>query len=112
MSARCTLCACEAVTEVYGFRVCTYHVAAGESSPGCPACTTPAERELELAAQVSYGALLEAGRPDLALIAAWFTDDDGSIYIEPLDELEGDDLALVERAERLALEAIARKALV
>jgi hypothetical protein len=60
---------------------------------------------LEQAAEIAHAALCDAGRPDLAEIAAWFTNPDGSLYIEPLDELEPEDLALIERAEQIALAA-------
>lgn len=69
---------------------------------------TPQLARLALVADVSYGALLEVGRADLALLVQWFIDDDGSFYIEPMEELTSDDLALMERAERLALSAVQR----
>lgn len=35
---RCALCRCRAKAVMYGIRVCTYHVAHGESDPPCPYC--------------------------------------------------------------------------
>lgn len=53
-------------------------------------------------ADVAFGALLEAGRPDLAELVHVFTNDDGTFYIEPLDEVaDPADVALIERAEFL-----------
>jgi hypothetical protein len=63
---------------------------------------------MSLAAEVSYGALVEVGRLDLANLVQWFENDDGSLYLEPMDELSPDDLALMLRAEALALSAISR----
>lgn len=63
---------------------------------------------MELAAKIADAALREIGRDDLADICLWFLNDDDSIYIEPCDDLNGDDLVLVERAEALALTAIQR----
>lgn len=57
-------------------------------------------------ADVAAAALREVGRPDLAELVQFFIDDDGSFYLEPMDEVFGTDLALMKRAERLALEAI------
>lgn len=37
--ARCALCRCIARAEVYGFKVCRYHVHYGESDPPCPYCS-------------------------------------------------------------------------
>lgn len=55
-------------------------------------------------ADVAYAALLEAGRPDLAELVAFHVDDDGTLYLEPLDDVAGADLELMLKAEGLALE--------
>jgi hypothetical protein len=60
----------------------------------------------DVAATVAHAALLEAGRPDLADLVRFFRNGDGSLYLEPLDEVAGDDLELMLRAERLALLAV------
>ena len=57
-------------------------------------------------ADITYGLLLEAGRPDLAELVSFHTNDDGTFYLEPLDEVTGVDLELMEKAEALALERI------
>lgn len=62
-------------------------------------------RAIDVAAQVAYAALCEVGRRDLADLVLFFTDDDGSLYIEPMEDLNEADLALMSRAERLACEA-------
>jgi hypothetical protein len=38
VNALCTLCACEAVAEAFGFPVCDYHKTHGEDDPACPRC--------------------------------------------------------------------------
>ena len=58
------------------------------------------------AANIAYAALREVGRDDLADLVCFFIDVDGSVYLEPLDEVTCADLALIERAERLALEVV------
>lgn len=63
---------------------------------------------IEVAAQIMYTALAEVGRTDLAEVALWFTNDDGSLYVEVLDDVEPAELSLIEQAERLALEWLAR----
>ena len=60
----------------------------------------------QTAADIASAALLEAGRPDLAQLVQFFLDDACSFYLEPMDEVFGADLDLMQRAERLALEAI------
>ena len=42
---RCTLCACHATGEVFGFVVCEYHVDHTEDDPPCPKCEAYAERD-------------------------------------------------------------------
>lgn len=54
---------------------------------------------------IACGALLEVGRADLALNIAWY-DEEPHGYIQPFDDLSLADMALIERAESLALEAI------
>lgn len=68
------------------------------------------DNPVELVAEAAYGALVEVGRRDLALGFLTFADDDGTPYLEPLDpdELTDDDLKVLERAERLALEVLDR----
>jgi hypothetical protein len=58
--------------------------------------------------EIVYAALMEAGHPELAHGFLVFLNADGTPYVEPLDELDPADLAIVEKAEQLALEAIAR----
>ena len=42
---RCTLCACHATGERFGFRVCDYHEDHTEDDPPCPKCAAYAERD-------------------------------------------------------------------
>jgi hypothetical protein len=56
---------------------------------------------------VAYAALVEAGRPDLAMSIAWFDEGEAG-YLELLDEPADGDAALVEVAQALAIEALAR----
>jgi len=51
---------------------------------------------------ITHAALLEAGRPDLADLVQFFENDDGSLYLEPMDEVSPADLKLMLRAEALA----------
>lgn len=62
-----------------------------------------ADRAAEVAAEVAYGALLEVGRRDLADLVMFHLDDDGTPYLEPMDDVAGADLELMVRAEALAL---------
>lgn len=59
----------------------------------------------DLVVDVAHAALLEVGRSDLAELVCGYVDADGSLYLEPLDEVVGADLALMERAWSLALSA-------
>ena len=55
--------------------------------------------------EVAYGALMEVGRQDLALLILRFPDDGG--YIEVNDDILSDaDWALVDKAETLARASI------
>lgn len=40
----CTLCACHARVELFGFRVCSYHAVFGEDDPPCPVCAVESGR--------------------------------------------------------------------
>jgi hypothetical protein len=75
--------------------------------------TTPTEADINDAGDaftnMVYAALMEGGRPDLAVNVLVFVEDDGTPYVEPMDELTGIDLAIVEKAESLALEAYERQ---
>ena len=59
----------------------------------------PTEAEVEAAAaeftNLVHAALMEGGRPDLAVEFLVFIEDDGTPYVEPMDELTGADLAIV-----------------
>jgi hypothetical protein len=60
---------------------------------------------LELFGTVVYAALCEVGRPDL--IFPSFDDGNGSYYME-IDDVEDDELLLIDRAELLGRQAVAR----
>ena len=64
---------------------------------------SPYDVEIERFAEVVGACLAEAGRPDLGMIALIFRNDDGTMYIELADDdlLDGE-IALIEKAERLA----------
>ena len=52
---------------------------------------------------IAYAALVEAGRPDLALLIVWYDDDDCGGYLEVNDLiLTEDDWDLVDKAEVIA----------
>lgn len=53
--------------------------------------------DVELAAHITYGALLEAARPDLAALVCYFHNEDGTPYLEPLDEVTAQSLASIVR---------------
>lgn len=36
--APCTLCACDSEGEIFGYKVCAYHLTHGEDAPPCPNC--------------------------------------------------------------------------
>lgn len=55
-----------------------------------------------LLVDITYAALLEAGRPDLANLVQFFEDDDGSLYLEPMDEVSDLDLIVMSKAVFLA----------
>ena len=55
-------------------------------------------------AAIAWAALREIGRDDLAELVQFFINEDGSLYLEPMDEVCDADLELMKRAERLALE--------
>jgi len=59
--------------------------------------------DVEQIANITHAALLEVGRPDLAFLVSWSQDDDGSWYLEPLDDVADADLKLMLRAEQVAL---------
>jgi hypothetical protein len=61
---------------------------------------------LERFAEIVGACLREAGHPELADIAGCFTDDDGTFYVEPYDELNATELAVVEKAEQIATLAL------
>ena len=53
---------------------------------------------------ICHAALMDVGRPDLAELVQFSVNDDGSEYLEPLDEVDDeDDWALMLRAEAIAL---------
>jgi hypothetical protein len=56
------------------------------------------EPPINSAVNVAHAALLDIGRRDLADVLAVYEDDDGSLYVEPLD-----DLAVMDRALALAV---------
>lgn len=57
---------------------------------------------------VTYAALQEVGRPDLANLVQFFEDDDGSPYLEPMDEVSAMDMEIMDRAVFLAQCAVDR----
>lgn len=59
--------------------------------------------DAQILADRVHMALMEAGRPDLAELVIVFENDDGTPYVELLDECEPDEVALIDRAEHLAV---------
>lgn len=63
----------------------------------------------DLFTNVVYGALMEAGRPDLAVSVVVHRNDDGTPYIETTDRHWPRDWAAIDKAERLGLAALAQR---
>jgi len=64
----------------------------------------PTDDPIERFAEIVYACLTEAGRADLGQMCLTFANDDGSPYLEfDEDEFTPSEVAMLERAEELAL---------
>lgn len=57
-------------------------------------------------ADVAHAALMEAGRPDLANLLMYFQEDDGTWYLEPMDDANLVDMELMIRADLIAIASV------